>query len=108
MAIAHPALQLSDPTGKVLGKQIRQSTGQLAITADKDGRHEYCFSNQMSAIADKMVSFNVHGVIYVTGDGQSLLPLTQNAALMVPYVRCCCPNRTRNSEVGSWTGFGQG
>ncbi|KAF8901671.1 emp24/gp25L/p24 family/GOLD-domain-containing protein [Gymnopilus junonius] len=59
---------LSDPTGKVLGKQIRQSTGQLAITAEKDGRHEYCFSNQMSAIADKMVSFNVHGVIYVTGD----------------------------------------
>ncbi|KAF9475942.1 supernatant protein factor, C-terminal domain-containing protein [Pholiota conissans] len=59
---------LSDPTGAVLGKQIRQSTGQLAITAEKDGRHEYCFSNQMSAIADKMVSFNVHGVIYVSGD----------------------------------------
>ncbi|KAF8204904.1 COPII-coated vesicle protein [Pholiota molesta] len=59
---------LSDPTGAVLGKQIRQSTGQIAITAEKDGRHEYCFSNQMSAIADKMVSFNVHGVIYVSGD----------------------------------------
>ncbi|KAF8974641.1 emp24/gp25L/p24 family/GOLD-domain-containing protein [Flammula alnicola] len=59
---------LSDPTGRVLGKQIRQSTGQLAITAEKDGRHEYCFSNQMSAIADKMISFNVHGVIYVSGD----------------------------------------
>ena len=41
----------------MLGKQIRQSTGQLAITADKDGRHEYCFSNQMSAIADKMVRY---------------------------------------------------
>ncbi|KDR83405.1 hypothetical protein GALMADRAFT_85507 [Galerina marginata CBS 339.88] len=59
---------LSDPTARVLGKQIRQSTGQLAVTAEKDGRHEYCFSNQMSAIADKMVSFNVHGVIYVSGD----------------------------------------
>ncbi|KAF5321650.1 hypothetical protein D9619_001005 [Psilocybe cf. subviscida] len=59
---------LSDPTGAVLGKQIKQSTGQLAITAEKDGRHEYCFSNQMSAIADKMISFNVHGVIYVAGD----------------------------------------
>lgn len=52
-----PAFQLSDPTGKVLGKQIRQSTGQLAITALTDGRHEYCFSNQMSAIADKMVRY---------------------------------------------------
>jgi len=59
---------LSDPSGNVLGKQIRQSTGQLAITAGKDGRHEYCFSNQMSAIADKTVSFNVHGIIYVSGD----------------------------------------
>ncbi|KAJ3512719.1 hypothetical protein NMY22_g15250 [Coprinellus aureogranulatus] len=59
---------LTDPTGKVLGKQIKQSTGSLAITAEKDGRYEYCFSNQMSAIADKMVSFNVHGVIYVSGD----------------------------------------
>ncbi|KAF9534916.1 emp24/gp25L/p24 family/GOLD-domain-containing protein [Crepidotus variabilis] len=59
---------LQDPTGTLLGKHIKQSTGQIAITADKDGRHEYCFSNQMSAIADKMVSFNVHGVIYVAGD----------------------------------------
>ncbi|KAF4619904.1 hypothetical protein D9613_005532 [Agrocybe pediades] len=59
---------LSDPTQKVLGKHIKQSTGQISITAEKDGRHEYCFSNQMSAIADKMVSFNVHGVIYVSGD----------------------------------------
>lgn len=41
----------------MLGKQIRQSTGQLAITAVTDGRHEYCFSNQMSAIADKMVRY---------------------------------------------------
>ncbi|PPQ83289.1 hypothetical protein CVT25_004028 [Psilocybe cyanescens] len=59
---------LADPTGKVLGKQIKQSTGQLAVTAITDGRHEYCFSNQMSAIADKLVSFNVHGIIYVSGD----------------------------------------
>jgi hypothetical protein len=78
---------VQDPTGAVLGKHIKQSTGQVAITVEKDGRHEYCFSNQMSAIADKMVryeavfrinallliftifSFNVHGVIYVSGNG---------------------------------------
>lgn len=54
-SLSHHTIQLSDPTGKVLGKQIRQSTGQIAITAEKDGRHEYCFSNQMSAIADKTV-----------------------------------------------------
>ncbi|PPQ99912.1 hypothetical protein CVT24_009593 [Panaeolus cyanescens] len=66
---------LSDPAGKVLGKQVKQSTGQIAITAEKDGRHEYCFSNQMSAIADKMVSFNVHGVIYVAGDADVVAPI---------------------------------
>ncbi|KIK08531.1 hypothetical protein K443DRAFT_672548 [Laccaria amethystina LaAM-08-1] len=66
---------LSDPSGTVLGKQIRQSTGSISITAEKDGRHEYCFSNQMSAIADKMVSFNVHGVIYVGGDADVVAPI---------------------------------
>jgi len=59
---------LSDPNDKVLGKHIRQDTGSISITATANGRHEYCFSNQMSAIADKMVSFNVHGVIYVDED----------------------------------------
>ena len=47
--------QLSDPEERILGKQIRQSTGSISITAEKDGRHEYCFSNQMSSIADKLV-----------------------------------------------------
>ncbi|KAH8830214.1 COPII-coated vesicle protein [Flagelloscypha sp. PMI_526] len=60
---------LTDPTDKVLSKKIRQSTGSVSITAEKNGRHEYCFSNQMSAIADKVVSFNVHGVIYIPEDG---------------------------------------
>ncbi|GLB33538.1 putative emp24/gp25L/p24 family/GOLD protein [Lyophyllum shimeji] len=59
---------LTDPEERVLAKQIRQSTGSVSITAEKDGRHELCFSNQMSAVTDKMVSFNVHGVIYVSGD----------------------------------------
>jgi p24 family protein beta-1 len=79
--------QLTDPDDQVLGKHIRQSTGSLSITAEKDGRHELCFSNQMSAVTDKrvrsvegfdyqekqtnlqLISFNVHGVIYVSGDG---------------------------------------
>jgi emp24/gp25L/p24 family/GOLD len=50
-------MQLADPDDSLLGKQIRQSTGTLSITAEKDGRHEYCFSNQMSSIADKIVRY---------------------------------------------------
>ncbi|KAH9848508.1 supernatant protein factor C-terminal domain-containing protein [Lenzites betulinus] len=56
---------LTDPDNHALVKHIKQSTATGAITAKKDGRYEYCFSNQMSTVVDKMVAFNVHGVIYV-------------------------------------------
>ncbi|EMD40692.1 hypothetical protein CERSUDRAFT_91429 [Gelatoporia subvermispora B] len=59
---------LTDPSGHALAKHLKQSTGSISITAKKDGRHEYCFSNQMSSVVDKIVSFNVHGVIYVDDD----------------------------------------
>jgi len=59
---------LQAPAEKVLHKQIKQSTGTASITAEADGRYEYCFSNQMSSIADKIVSFNVHGVMYIGSD----------------------------------------
>ncbi|EGO01697.1 hypothetical protein SERLA73DRAFT_48719 [Serpula lacrymans var. lacrymans S7.3] len=59
---------LADPENNALAKHIKQNTGSVSITAEKDGRHEYCFSNQMSSIADKTVSFNVHGIIYITDD----------------------------------------
>ncbi|KAG7449449.1 supernatant protein factor, C-terminal domain-containing protein [Guyanagaster necrorhizus] len=72
---------LTGPGGGVLGKQVKQSTGSLSITAEKDGRHEYCFSNQMSAIADKLVSFNVHGVIYV-GEDDVVAPIEREIRLL--------------------------
>ncbi|KAI9508658.1 emp24/gp25L/p24 family/GOLD-domain-containing protein [Russula earlei] len=78
---------INDPTGSAIKKNIRYSTGTSSITATANGRYEYCFSNQMSTIADKIVrcvftssqrqshsrllkprlstSFNVHGVVYV-------------------------------------------
>jgi len=65
---------LTDPSSNVLAKHIREDTGSVSITATQDGRYEYCFSNQMSAIADKMVSFNVHGVLYV-GDDDIVAPI---------------------------------
>lgn len=84
-------LQLTDPDGHALHKDVKQSTGTVSITAKMDGRHEYCFSNLMSSVSDKVVryarvdpqgerlpyrscSFNVHGVIFVGEDGKSLLP----------------------------------
>jgi len=72
---------LSDPHNLALHKQIKQTTGTVSITAEKDGKHEYCFSNQMSSIADKTVSFNVHGVIYV-GDDDTVAPIEREIRLL--------------------------
>ncbi|KIY45887.1 supernatant protein factor, C-terminal domain-containing protein [Fistulina hepatica ATCC 64428] len=66
---------LADPDNIVLGKQLKETTGTISVTAEKDGRHEYCFSNQMSAVADKTISFNVHGVIYIDEDSDIVAPI---------------------------------
>ncbi|KAA1466288.1 COPII-coated vesicle protein [Dentipellis sp. KUC8613] len=74
---------IADPNGHAMGKHIKQSTGTISITAEMDGRHEYCFSNQMSAIADKIVSFNVHGVIYVgEGEDEVVAPIEREIRLL--------------------------
>ncbi|PVG03479.1 supernatant protein factor, C-terminal domain-containing protein [Serendipita vermifera] len=65
---------IRDPANAGLVKQYKQSTGTASITAKKDGRYEYCFSNVMSTIADKIVSFNVHGIMYVADD-ENMAPI---------------------------------
>ncbi|KZT12756.1 supernatant protein factor C-terminal domain-containing protein [Laetiporus sulphureus 93-53] len=59
---------LQDPDHVSLADHKKQSTGTVSITAKKDGRYQYCFSNMMSTVVDKLISFNVHGVIYVDDD----------------------------------------
>ncbi|EIW76157.1 COPII-coated vesicle protein [Coniophora puteana RWD-64-598 SS2] len=59
---------LTDPENVQLAKHDKQNTGSASFAASKDGRYEYCFSNEMSSVADKWVSFNVHGIIYVAED----------------------------------------
>ncbi|KAG9317259.1 COPII-coated vesicle protein [Chiua virens] len=66
---------LADPEGNVLSRHLRHTTGSTSITAEKDGRYEYCFSNQMSTMADKQVSFNVHGIIYISEDEDIVAPV---------------------------------
>ncbi|MBW0468961.1 hypothetical protein O181_008676 [Austropuccinia psidii MF-1] len=59
---------LSDPDNAVLWKADRRDTGTFTFTATRNGKHEYCFSNGMSTVSSKTVSFNVHGVMYVEED----------------------------------------
>jgi len=86
----HISHQLTDPINIYVAQHSKQSTGTVSMTADKDGRYTYCFSNEMSTVSDKKVryergfprgssnpdlsnsrfpSFNVHGVVYVPDDG---------------------------------------
>jgi len=60
---------LGDPVGVALHKDLLSTTGTASVTVETDGRYTYCFSNEMSTLADKLVSFNVHGIIYVQDDG---------------------------------------
>jgi len=46
---------LVDPGGVTLAKAMKQSTGTTTVTAKADGRHEYCFSNTMSTVTDKVL-----------------------------------------------------
>ncbi|GAC94092.1 hypothetical protein PHSY_001661 [Pseudozyma hubeiensis SY62] len=63
---------LYDPSSHALFKQERKDTGTYSFTASSDGRYTYCLSNEFSAVSDKTVSFNVHGIIYVPDEGDML------------------------------------
>ncbi|RUS15407.1 COPII-coated vesicle protein [Endogone sp. FLAS-F59071] len=59
---------LSDPADHIIKSGARESTGTHTVVAELKGRYTYCFSNQMSAVTDKSVSFNVHGMKRVEED----------------------------------------
>ncbi len=51
-----PTCQISNPQNRVLSSIHRKPTGSHSFTADQDGRHTYCFSNEMSSVSPKTVS----------------------------------------------------
>lgn len=57
------------PSDNLLESANKHSTGTFSVNAEMDGRYTYCFSNEMSTVTEKLVSFNVHGIIYVPDDG---------------------------------------
>ncbi|CAG8677118.1 6109_t:CDS:2 [Cetraspora pellucida] len=64
-----------DPNDHVLDSSERQSTGTHGFTAELSGRYTYCFSNEMSTVSEKIVSFNAHGIVSVPDDGSHTDPL---------------------------------
>lgn len=66
-------VRVRDPSGQLLFEQLHKDTGTYEFIADSDGRHVYCFSNKFSVVTDKTLSFNVHGVLYLTEE-EGLIP----------------------------------
>ena len=62
------------------------SSGDYSFEARHNGRYIYCFSNEHWSANSKEVSFNVHGVVYVSEseapqdplDVEGMLNLAQN------------------------------
>lgn len=46
---------MRDPTNRNLYEQKRSDTGTYSLTAQKDGKYTYCFSNEFSTVSDKTV-----------------------------------------------------
>ncbi|KAL8286305.1 hypothetical protein RQP46_004793 [Phenoliferia psychrophenolica] len=62
---------MKGPGDKMMTDQKKRDTGTHSFTAEMDGRYTYCFSNEMSTVTGKTVSFNVHGIMYVEDDGHT-------------------------------------
>lgn len=53
-------LTVYDPSNTVIHKSERESEGKVTFNAEKVGHYKICFSNMMSTVTTKTVSFNIH------------------------------------------------
>lgn len=59
---------LADPNHNILVNQPQVSLGDHSIEAQMDGKYTYCFMHEGRDSYTREVSFNVHGVVYVSED----------------------------------------
>ncbi|PHH89109.1 hypothetical protein CDD83_6636 [Cordyceps sp. RAO-2017] len=57
---------IQNPLGQFEANEKAVSTGDHSFTAKHDGKYKYCFGNQYWGANSKEVSFNVHGIVYVS------------------------------------------
>ncbi|KAI8949663.1 emp24/gp25L/p24 family/GOLD-domain-containing protein [Xylaria longipes] len=57
---------ITNPIGQYETFQKDVSNGDYSFTARNDGRFLYCFGNEHWGANSKEVSFNVHGIVYVS------------------------------------------
>ncbi|CEI64764.1 hypothetical protein FVEN_g3268 [Fusarium venenatum] len=57
---------ITNPTGQYETNEKSISNGDYSFTAKHDGKYLYCFGNEAWGANTKEVSFNVHGIVYVS------------------------------------------
>ncbi|KAM7206804.1 emp24/gp25L/p24 family/GOLD domain containing protein [Rhypophila sp. PSN 637] len=57
---------IQNPVGQYEAFEKSVSNGDFSFEAKHDGKYLYCFGNEHWGASSKEVSFNVHGVVYVS------------------------------------------
>ncbi|KAK2045013.1 emp24/gp25L/p24 family/GOLD [Colletotrichum somersetense] len=57
---------ITNPQGQYETFEKSVSNGDFSFDAKHDGKHTYCFGNEHWGAHSKEVSFNVHGIVYVS------------------------------------------
>ena len=58
--------QITNPVGQYEVNEQSVSNGDFSFDAKHDGKYVYCFGNEHWGASSKEVSFNVHGIVYVS------------------------------------------
>ncbi|KAM0354031.1 hypothetical protein HYE67_008985 [Fusarium culmorum] len=75
---------ITNPTGQYETNEKSISNGDYSFTAKHDGKYLYCFGNEAWGANTKEVSFNVHGIVYVSEHEMPSDPLDREG---LPLVR---------------------
>lgn len=70
-----PPFQITNPLGQYQENHKSVSNGDFSFDAPHDGKYVYCFGNEHWGASSKEVSFNVHGVVYVSESDAPQEPL---------------------------------
>ncbi|RYP39723.1 hypothetical protein DL767_002104 [Monosporascus sp. MG133] len=77
---------ITNPAGQYETFQKSVSNGDYSFHAKHDGRYLYCFGNEHWGANSKEVSFNVHGIVYVSEADAPQDPLEAEGAEPSPRV----------------------
>ncbi|RUS27727.1 hypothetical protein BC938DRAFT_482822 [Jimgerdemannia flammicorona] len=66
---------ISNPINHIIQSGMHELMETHSLQAEIPGCYMYCFSNQMSAMTDKSVSFNIYGLKHVEDTSEHIDPL---------------------------------